>query len=223
MDYQLKGLILNCTLKSYTITPTESANVLKVTMRFYGGYKYNSPCKRRKDRLRKKFLAMFRKDSVLVPIPFLEPGQFPHPVSLGGPVLTTMEAALLKQVHEIEEQIRGFCKWWDHLAQEAERAKKEKEQINNWVRDLLDQRADLRIEIWKMEGELDQLKEERSLEASGLSSAGLGVASSVSGLSKGASAGPSAPKKKKKGKQKRHPGLSLEERQEYYKAYLSYL
>ena len=32
MDYQLKGLILNCTLKSYTITPIESANVLEVTM-----------------------------------------------------------------------------------------------------------------------------------------------------------------------------------------------
>ena len=76
MDYQLKGLILNCTLKSYAITPTESANVLKVTMKFYGGYKYKSPRKRRRDRLRKKkFLAKFRKDPVLVPVPFLEPGQ----------------------------------------------------------------------------------------------------------------------------------------------------
>ena len=36
MDYQLKGLILNRTLKSYAITPIESANVLKVTMKFYG-------------------------------------------------------------------------------------------------------------------------------------------------------------------------------------------
>ena len=130
----------------------------------------------------------------------------------------------LKQVHEIKEQIRGFHEQWEHLAQEAERAEKEREQISNWVRDLLDQRPDLRIEIWKMEGELDQLKEEKdSLEASGLCSGGLGVAYSISGLSKGVSAGPSAPKKKKKGKQKRHPGLPLEERQEYYKAYLSYL
>ena len=29
MDYQLKGLILNRTLKSYAITPIESPNVLK--------------------------------------------------------------------------------------------------------------------------------------------------------------------------------------------------
>ena len=75
-----------------------------------------------------------------------------------------------------------------------------------------------------MEGELDQLKEKKeSLQDSGLCGAGLGVASSVSELPKGASAGPSAPQKEKKGKQKRHPGLSLEERQEYYKAYLLYL
>ena len=104
------------------------------------------------------FLAKFRKDSVLVPVPFLEPGQSPHPVSLGGPVLAI---TLLKQVHEIEEQIRGFHEQWDHLAQEAERAEKEREQISNWVRDLLNQRADLRIEIRKIEQELDQIKEER--------------------------------------------------------------
>ena len=36
MDSPLKGIILNCTLKSYMITPIESANVLKVTMRVYG-------------------------------------------------------------------------------------------------------------------------------------------------------------------------------------------
>ena len=59
-----------------------------------------------------------------MPVTFLEPGQSPHPVSLGGLVLATMEAALLKQVHEIKEQIRGFCEQRDHLAQEAERAAK---------------------------------------------------------------------------------------------------
>ena len=75
-----------------------------------------------------------------------------------------------------------------------------------------------------MEWELNQFKEKKEgLEVSGLSHTGLVVASSVSGESQGASAGPSAPKKKKKGKQKRHPGLSLEEKQEYYKSYLSHL
>ena len=162
MDYQLKGLILNCTLKSYAITPIESANVLKVTMKFYGGYKYKSTSKRRRDRLRKKkFLAKFRKDPVLVPVPFLEPGQSPHPVSLGGLVLATMEAPLLKQVHEIKEQIRVFCERQDQLAKEAEQAEKEQEKVTNWVRDLLNQRADLRVEIGRMELELEQLKEER--------------------------------------------------------------
>ena len=101
MDYQLKGLILNQNLKSYTITPIESANVLKVTMRFYGGYKYKNPSKRRRDRVwRKMFLAKFRRDPVLVPVPFLEPGQSPHPVSQAVPVLAMMKASLLKQVNE---------------------------------------------------------------------------------------------------------------------------
>ena len=102
-------------------------------MRFYGGYKYKSPSKRIRDRLRKKFLIKVRMDPVLVPVPFLEPGQSPHPVSLGGPC-KFMEATLLKQVHEIEEQTRVFCEWWDHLTQEAKRAEKEREQIRNWVK-----------------------------------------------------------------------------------------
>ena len=60
-----------------------------------------------------------------------------------------MEASLLKQVHEIEEQIRGFCERRDRLAREAEQAEKEREKVSNWVRDLLDQRVDLRVENWK--------------------------------------------------------------------------
>ena len=80
---------------------------------------------------KKRFLAKFRKDSVLVPVPFLEPGQSPHPVSLGGPVLATMEASLLKQVHEMEEQIRGFPERWYRLAKEAEQAEKEWEKVSN--------------------------------------------------------------------------------------------
>ena len=39
MESRLKGIILNHTLKSYAITPIESPNVLKVTMKLYGGYK----------------------------------------------------------------------------------------------------------------------------------------------------------------------------------------
>ena len=94
MDYWLKGLILNCTLKSYRITLIEIANVLKVVMKFDGGYKYKSPSKRRRDRLRKeKFLAKFRRDPLLVPIPFLEPDQSPSHVALGGPVCSTITTA----------------------------------------------------------------------------------------------------------------------------------
>ena len=176
-----------------------------------------SPSKRRRDILRKKrFLAKFRKDPVLLPVPFLELGQSPDPVSFGGPVLATMEASLLNQVHEIEEQIRGFHERWDWLAKEAEQAEKEWEKVSNWVRDLLDQRVDLRVEIGSMELELEQFKEERDRmqrEISDLGGAQQVAASSVSGKSQGVSAGPRAPKKKR-AKQKRHPGLPSQERQE---------
>ena len=43
MDFRLKGIILNHTLKSYKITPIESANVLRVTMMFYGGFQVQKP------------------------------------------------------------------------------------------------------------------------------------------------------------------------------------
>ena len=48
------------------------------------------------------------------------------------------------------------------------------------------------------------------------------MSSGVSGLSKGASAESRAPIKRKN-KQKRHPDLPSEERQEYYKSYLAHL
>ena len=54
IDSRSKGIILNCTLKFYKITPIESSNVLRVTMMFYGGFKYKSPSKRRRDNLRKE-------------------------------------------------------------------------------------------------------------------------------------------------------------------------
>ena len=109
MDYQLKGLILKYTLKSYTITPIESVNVLKVTMRFYGDISTRAPVRGGGTGSgRKKFLVKFRRDPILVPLPFLEPGQTPLPVPLEEPVLATMEATLLKQVNKIEKQIRGF-------------------------------------------------------------------------------------------------------------------
>ena len=98
MDYQLKGLLLNCTLKSYTITPIESADVLEITMKFYGGYKYKSPSKRRWYRLRnERFMAKFKRDPLLVPIPFLEPGQSPSSVAIGGPVCSAIATAFMTQ------------------------------------------------------------------------------------------------------------------------------
>ena len=210
MDSQLRGLILNRTLKSYTITPIESNNVLEVTMKFCGGYKYKSPSKRRRDRLRKeKFLAKFKRDPLLVPIPFLEPGQSPFPVDLGGPVCSAITTAFMTQAEEMLQDMKDLCHQWDHLAQEAGKAEKEWEKMCQQVWDL---RSVVRGELESLEQELQSKKDELAqlearkemLEASGFAP---GVSVRAPGMSMGASAEPSAPKKKKKKKQKRHPGL----------------
>ena len=94
----------------------------------------------------------------------------------------------------------------------------------------MDQRYQIKAKIWRLEQDLNSKKEEltqlearqKELEVSGLK--GPIAASSVSGLSQGgASAETRAPKKKNKNKQKRHPGLPSQERQEYYKSYLGHL
>ena len=231
MDFRLKGIILNHTLKSYKIPTIESANVLRVTMKFCGGFKYKSPSERRRDKLRKeKFLARFRRDPILVPIPFLEPGQSPSPAVLGGPVLESIATAFTMEMEEVVAEIKRLHQKHIHLAQEAEDAEKQRDKMFNWVHDLMDQRHAVKADIWRLEQDLNGKKEElvqlearkNELEASGLK--GPVVASSFSGLSQGgASAETRAPTKKKKNKQKRHPGWPSQERQEYYQSYLGHL
>ena len=82
--------------------------MLKITMKFYWGCKYKRPSKRRRDKLRKeRFLAQFRSDPVLVPVPFLEPGQSPHPVSLGQLVCTAVATALIMQAKKVVGKMVG--------------------------------------------------------------------------------------------------------------------
>ena len=80
----------------------------------------------------------------------------------------------------------------------------------------MDQKYEIKAEIWRLEQDLNSKKEEltqlaarkKELEDSGLK--GPIAASSVSGLSQGgASAEIRATTKKKKNKQKRHPGVVL--------------
>ena len=106
MDFRLKEIILNCTLMSYKITSIESVNVLKVTMKFHRGYKYKTPSKRRRDRLRKKgFWPSSIKMLSLFPAPYLDPGQLPHPSTLGGPVSAVVASAMIKQIRDAADKI----------------------------------------------------------------------------------------------------------------------
>ena len=200
-------------------------------MKFYGGFKYKRSSKRRRDKLRKeKFLAKFRRDPILVPVPFLEPGQSPSTADLGGQVLESIATAFTTEMEEGVAEIKRLCQKHIHLAQEAEDSEKQRDKMFNWVHDLMDQRHEVKADIWRLEQDLNGKKEElaqlearkKELEASGLKDPV--VTSSVSGLSQGgASAETRAPTKKNKNKQKRHPGLPSQERQEYYKSYLGHL
>ena len=79
-------------------------------------------------------------------VPFLKPGQTPDPVSLGGPLYTAMVTALITQEEQMAEEIRELCHWQDCLAQEAEKAEKERDRMCNWVHDLMDQRHNVKAE-----------------------------------------------------------------------------
>ena len=141
-----------------------------------------------------------------------------------------MATAFATEIKEVVAEIKRLCQKCIHLAQEAEDAEKQRDRMCNWVLDLKDQKYDVQKEIWKLEQDLNGKKEDlaqlearkKELEASGLK--GPIVTPSVSGLSQGgASAETRAPKKKKKNKPKRHPGLPSQEGQEYYKSYLAHL
>ena len=97
-----------------------------------------------------------------MPIPFLVPVQSTHPVSLGGPVHATIATALITHVEEMVDEIRELFHHhkWNCLAQEAEKAEKEWEWMSNWVSDLLDQRADVKGELWRLEQDLNRKREE---------------------------------------------------------------
>ena len=170
-----------------------------------GVYKYKSPSKRRWDRLRKeRFLAKFKRDPLLVPIPFLEPGQSPSPVALGGHVCSAITTAFMTQAEEMLQDMKDLCHQQDCLAIEAGKAEKEWEKMCKQVQDL---RSVVRAELESLEQELKSKKDELAqlearkemLDASGFSP---GVSVGAPGMSMGASAEPSAPKKKKKKKQK---------------------
>ena len=167
MDSRLKGIILNHTFKSYKITSIERANVLEVSMRFYGGFKYKSPSKRRWDRLRKeKFLAKFKRDPLLVPIPFLESGQSLSPVILGQPVCWAIAIAFTTQAEDIVGEIKMMHDKHNCLAQETEKAEKEGARMSNWVLDLKHEKYEVQKEMQKYGPKLKYMKEDlASLEA----------------------------------------------------------
>ena len=48
-------------------------------------------------------------------------------------------------------EIKRLCQKCIHLAQEAEDAEKQRDKMFNWVRDLMDQRHEVKVDIWRLE------------------------------------------------------------------------
>ena len=71
-----------------------------------------------------------------MPIPFLEPGQSPSPVALGGPVCSVIATPFMTQAKEVVEDMQDLCHQWDHLAQEAGKAEEEWEKMCRQVQNL---------------------------------------------------------------------------------------
>ena len=128
-------------MKSYKITPIKSTNLLKVSTKLYGGYKYKTTCMKRRDGSEKKFLDQFRKDPVLVPVPFLEAGKSPNHPGL------TCPCCCGKCHDKADPRCSRYVAWvaahqWNCLAQEGMEAEKKLECTSSWVTDLFDQWAD---------------------------------------------------------------------------------
>ena len=130
--------------------------------------------------------------------------QSPSPAVLGGPVLKNMATAFATEMKEVVAEIERLHQKHICLAQEAEDAEKERERMSNWVCDLMDQRHEIKAEIWRLKQDLNSEKEElaqlearkKELEASGLK--GPIAASSVSGLSQGGASAETRASTKKK-------------------------
>ena len=116
----------------------------------------------------------------------------------------------MTQAEEVVEDMQDLYHQWGCLAQEAGKAEKEWEKM---CRQVQDSKSVLRGEIEKHEQDLNCKREELAqlearrevLEASGLA---LRVPASIPGMAMGASAGPSAPKKKNKTKKTPWPALT---------------
>ena len=100
-------------------------------------------------------MAKFKRDPLLVPIPFLEPGQSPSPVALGGPVCSTIATAFMTQAEEVVGDMQDLCHQWDCLAQDPGKAEKEWEKMCRQMQDL---RSVVRSRIEKLEQDLEVKK-----------------------------------------------------------------
>ena len=106
------------------------------------------------------FLAKFKRDPLLVPISFLEPGQSPSPIILDQPVCWAIATAFTIQAEDIVGEIKMMHDNSNCLAQETEKAVKEGARMSNWVLYLKNEKYEVQKEMQKLEQKLKYMKED---------------------------------------------------------------
>ena len=161
MNYQLKGLILNCTLKSYTIAPIEALMCLKSLWSSMGVRGTRAPA-------RGGGTSSGRRSSWPNSGVILSWCQFPS-LSLADSL------PLSPWVHQSmpPSPLPSSCRqrrWWrkwrgcivgtTDLPRRQKKAETERDRMCNWVLDLKDQKSGVEGAKWHLEQELKRKKDE---------------------------------------------------------------
>ena len=168
MDSQLKGVILIGPTK-HTKSPHRKGQCDPSHHGFLWECQYESPTERRDSLRNHKFLAQFRMFPRLVPVPGPDLFSFRAKTSVPFSPASMAQATyvVLQEVIELRDDILLLHSQYDKLNCKIHKAEQKLEHTDRWVTDLLDQRPELRNEIWRIEQDVKEKEEKETLEASG--------------------------------------------------------
>ena len=100
--------------------------------------------------MKQTFLAQFRRNPELMPVPILKPGSSQHAIFPRAVSASVVTQAMLQNLCNAWEEVQKLH-LSDQVAQEVQEAEEELKQSRICVMDLMDQKAKLRAETWLME------------------------------------------------------------------------
>ena len=157
MDPQLKGIILNCTLKSYSISPIKGLMCLRSQLASMGVSSTRAPARGGGTGSGRRSSCHIQEGSFLGANPLLIAWPIPFPCHPGSTSMLAIATAFSTQTGDIVDEIKMMHDKCNYLAQETEDAVKEGARMSNWVLDLKAQKYDVQKKksvswnkIWKI-------------------------------------------------------------------------